>query len=56
MALVLPGVEETRAAGSPNKALIKLDLPTLDRPRKAISGAEVAGNCAALVADKRNVV
>ena len=38
--MVLPGVALTRASpGRPIKALSRLDLPTLDRPIKAISGS-----------------
>ena len=56
MDLVRPGEAETLAAFSPNNPLIKLDLPTLDRPRKANSGAEAAGNCSGDIADSRNFV
>src|SRR5580658_685889 len=56
MARVRPGVCETRAAFSPTSAFSKLDLPTFDRPRKAISGAAAAGNCAAERAESRNLV
>jgi hypothetical protein len=33
-----------------------LDLPTFERPRKAISGTLGAGNCCGLVAERRNFV
>jgi hypothetical protein len=33
----------------------RLDLPTLDLPRKAISGADSAGNCCGDAADVRNL-
>src|SRR6185436_18066867 len=36
---VRPGVDEVRASPrTPKRELIRLDLPTLERPRKAISG------------------
>src|SRR5580693_5068890 len=42
--LVRPGVFEVRAsARRPVSALIKLDLPTLERPANAISGALIGG-------------
>src|ERR1700722_19765745 len=41
---VRPGVFEVRAsARRPVSALIKLDLPTLERPANAISGAPIGG-------------
>ena len=40
----LPGVELVLATFSPSRALIRLLLPTLERPRKATSGAAGAGN------------
>src|ERR1700692_90956 len=41
---VRPGVFEVRAsARRPVSALIKLDLPTLERPANAISGALIGG-------------
>lgn len=46
MARVRPGVEETFACFEPRSALRRLDFPTLERPRKAISGMDGAGNCA----------
>src|SRR5579872_582813 len=45
MLRVRPGVELVRASFVPTKELITLDLPTLDRPRKATSGSEGAGKC-----------
>src|SRR5271154_2503462 len=56
IAPIRPGVEETLAAFSPTKALSRLDLPTFDRPRKAISGTCVAGNCPASIAESKNCV
>lgn len=56
MARVRPGVCETFAAFAPTSAFSKLDLPTFDRPRNAISGAPGAGNCAADKADSKNSV
>jgi len=58
-------LEEVNAAGAAGsrtgarqlgatKELITLDLPTLERPRNAISGRVGAGNCAASVAAARN--
>src|SRR5436305_1048474 len=55
MVRVLPGVELTCAIFSPNSALIKLDLPTFDRPRKATSGARGGGNCVGAAADLRKL-
>jgi len=41
---VLPGVEDVRARPwTESKELIKLDLPTFERPRNAISGFESRG-------------
>src|SRR5450755_2683161 len=51
MARVRPGVELVRATLSPTSELITLDLPKLERPRKAISGRLGTGKCAASVAD-----
>jgi len=56
MVRVLPGVELTCAIFSPSRALIKLDLPTLDRPRKATSGASGGGKCSGAAADFRKWV
>ena len=38
MLRVRPGVELVRASLVPTRELMTLDLPTLERPRKAISG------------------
>ena len=51
MARVRPGVELVRATLSPTRELMTLDLPTFERPRKAISGRVGTGKCAASVAD-----
>src|ERR1700716_2639037 len=51
---VRPGVELVRASFAPTSALITLDLPTLERPRKAISGRLGAGKCDTSVAAARN--
>src|SRR5579863_8381180 len=53
MLRVRPGVELVRATLSPTRELMTLDLPTLERPRKAISGRDGAGKCAASVAAAR---
>src|SRR6267154_1002831 len=50
MERVRPGVELTWASLCPSRELIRLDLPTLDRPRNANSGGPSAGNKAGLVA------
>lgn len=55
IARVRPGVEETLAWREPRSALIRLDLPTLERPRKANSGADGGGKCAGAVAERRNL-
>jgi hypothetical protein len=54
MARVRPGVEETLAAFSPASAFSRLDFPTLERPRKAISGTPGVGNCSADIAESKN--
>jgi len=54
MLRVRPGVELVRASLVPTRELMALDLPTLERPRNAISGRLGAGNCAASVAAARN--
>lgn len=54
IARVRPGVAETLACREPSKALSRLDLPTFERPRKAISGMEAVGNWAGEWADNRN--
>ncbi len=43
-----------RASFLPTSELIKLDLPTLDRPRKAISGTVGEGKCVKSLADSMN--
>lgn len=55
MARVRPGVADTLAIFDPRSALSRLDLPTLERPRKAISGMEGAGNCAGEWAEMTNL-
>ena len=55
IARVRPGVDETFASTDPSSALIMLDLPTFERPRKAISGTLGGGNCAGLVAESKNL-
>src|SRR5262245_48228408 len=45
--LVLPGVALVRANGWRTSALIRLDLPTFDRPTKATSGDRSRGKSAA---------
>src|SRR5271157_5968183 len=45
MVWVRPGVLLVLAILAPTSELIRLDLPTFDRPRKAISGAPGGGNC-----------
>src|SRR3954464_5246852 len=50
---VRPGVLLTRASLVPVRELSSEDLPTFDRPRKAISGAVGAGNCAGEAAEVR---
>ena len=54
MARVRPGVELVRASLLPASELITLDLPTFDRPKKAISGNPGGGKCPGLEADNRN--
>src|SRR5215475_4434924 len=52
---VRPGVCEVRAsARRPVRALIRLDLPTLERPAKAISMPRIGGSAAAVPAAKTN--
>src|SRR5277367_242078 len=45
MVWVRPGVLLVLAILLPTSELIRLDLPTLERPTKAISGAPAGGNC-----------
>src|ERR1700744_1006939 len=58
IARVRPGVEETFASLEPSSLLMSDDLPTLERPRKATSGASPvrvpSGKCSGLVAERRN--
>ena len=54
IARVRPGVEETLACFEPRSAFSRLDFPTLERPRKAISGMNGAGNCAGESAEMTN--
>src|SRR5262249_18673905 len=56
MLRVRPGGELVRASLLPTSELITLDLPTLDRPRNAISGNSGRGKCAGSVAAVRNRV
>src|SRR5690348_16666131 len=52
---VRPGVEDVRAKPrTASSELIRLDLPTFERPRKAISGLESRGQSASLKALFRN--
>ena len=46
--------EKPLAAFSPTSAFSRLDLPTFDRPRNAISGTPALGNCAASTAESKN--
>src|SRR6185437_1408648 len=55
MVCVRPGVELTCASFCPSRELIKLDFPTLDRPRKANSGGPSAGKNLGSAADVRNL-
>src|ERR1035438_4348844 len=54
MLRVRPGVLLVRASFAPTNALIRLDLPTFDRPRKAISGTPGAGKWFKSLADNMN--
>src|ERR1019366_1130846 len=54
MLRVRPGVLLVRASFAPTSELIRLDFPTLDRPRKAISGTRGAGKCVKSLADSIN--
>src|SRR5215467_12367153 len=51
MVWVRPGVLLVLAILLPTSELIRLDLPTLERPTKAISGAAGGGNCLGSAAD-----
>ena len=54
MLRVRPGVLLVRANFEPSSVLIRLDLPTFDLPRKAISGTLGAGKWAKSLADNKN--
>src|SRR5579864_7254843 len=54
MPRVRPGVELVRATLCPRRELMTLDLPTLERPRKAISGGPGAGKWETSVAAAMN--
>src|SRR5438309_10273637 len=54
MLRVRPGVELVHASLVPTSELITLDLPTLERPRKATSGMVGAGKWEESVAAARN--
>ena len=54
MLRVRPGVELVRASLVPTRELIRLDFPTLERPRKATSGTDGAGKCVTSVAAATN--
>src|SRR5580704_17976140 len=51
MVWVRPGVLLVLATLPPTSELMRLDLPTLERPTKAISGALGGGNCPGSAAD-----
>src|SRR5712672_1828933 len=52
---VRPGVELTCAIFWPSRELIRLDLPTLERPRKANSGGPSGGKNLGSAAEVRNL-
>jgi hypothetical protein len=54
MLRVRPGVLLVRASFAPTSALIKLDFPTFDRPRKATSGTVGGGKCDKSLAESMN--
>src|ERR1019366_9970728 len=54
MLRVRPGVLLVRASFATTSELITLDFPTLDRPRKAISGTVGEGKCVKSLADSIN--
>jgi hypothetical protein len=56
MLRVLPGVELVFATLLPTKELMTLDLPTLERPRNAISGRLGGGKCLTSLAANMNRV
>ena len=55
MVRVRPGVELTCAIFCPSRELIRLDLPTFDRPRKANSGGPSGGKNLGSAAEVRNL-
>ncbi len=55
-ARVLPGVAEIRATRSPRRAFNRLDFPTFERPRNAISGRGGKSSTSARGNDPRNEV
>src|SRR5438105_14198105 len=54
MVCVRPGLELTCASFEPISELSRLDLPTLERPRKAISDATGGGNFPASATEVTN--
>src|ERR1700704_268523 len=54
MLRVRPGGLLVRASFAPSSELITLDFPTLERPRKAISGTPGGGKCVKSLADSIN--
>src|SRR5208283_4085803 len=54
MLRVRPGVLLVRASFLPTSALITLDFPTFDRPKKAISGTPGKGKCFKSLAGNMN--
>src|SRR5208282_4895393 len=54
MLRVRPGVLLVRASFAPTSALITLDFPTFDRPKKAISGTPGKGKCFKSLAGNMN--
>src|ERR1044071_2835121 len=52
---VRPGVELTCASFWPSRELIRLDLPTFDRPRKANAGGPSGGKNLGSAAEVRNL-
>src|SRR6267154_2926941 len=55
MVRVRPGVELTCASFCPSRELIRLDLPTFERPRKANSGGPSGGKNFGSAAEVRNL-
>src|SRR5689334_9361899 len=54
IARVRPGVELVLAIFVPSRELMRLDLPTFERPRNATSGNAGAGKWSTLVAEVMN--